>query len=164
VTHDITAIVIADDFNAEVAAALGLVAVPLVPPLTLFHIDHYFTAYWQAVRGSSARLDVSAEFPIGFPREGVVVTLVAELTGLESPRFALIKTEYFGGAGEQWACGFVGARRETNESATINDALRMLGVVKAGSLDEFDAVGLGAHRRSPDHLTRYADLCDELGV
>lgn len=43
--HNITAIVIVDAFARDVASALDLVAVPLVEPLTLFHIDHYYTAY-----------------------------------------------------------------------------------------------------------------------
>ncbi len=164
VGHNITAIVIADPFRSEVAARLDLVAVPLSPPLTLFHIDHYFTAYWQAVRGRSELLDVPSEFPIVFPREGVVAQLVAELTGLDAPRFALIRTEYFGGAGGQWACVFTGCHRETDATATINDALRLLGIARRGSLDEFDTVGLGAHRSSPEYLDRYVGLCDELGV
>ena len=162
--HNITAIVLRDVFEPEVVRALDLVAVPIASPLTLFHIDHYYTAYWQAVRGCVTELDVPAGFPGVFPREGIVVQLVAELTGLDAPRFALIQTEYFGGAGGQWACAFTGERCETGTAATINAALRTLGVIRRGALDEFDTVGLGAHRSSPDYLTRYVGLCDELGV
>jgi hypothetical protein len=164
VGHNITAIVIADAFSTEVARALDLLAVPLTTPLTLFHIDHYYTAYWQAVRRCATQLDVPSGFPGVFPREGVVVRLVAELTGLEAARFALIQTEYFGGVGEQWACAFTGEHRETGAQATINDALRMLGVVRRGDLDEFDTINLGAHRSPPHYLERYVGLCDALGV
>lgn len=162
--HNITAIVIADAFNAGVAERLDLVAVPLLAPLTLFHLDHYYSAYWQAVRGCTTHLDIPSEFPGVFPHEGIVAKLVAELTGIEAARFALIQTEYFGGVGDQWACAFSGERRETGTSATINDALRFLGVVRGSNLDELDTVGLGEHRRSPEYLERYVDLCDELGV
>ncbi|HEY5950893.1 MAG TPA: hypothetical protein VIV40_35615 [Kofleriaceae bacterium] len=162
--HDITAIVIADPFDAEVAKTLDLVAVPLSWPLTLFHIDHYYTAYWGAVRGHTKQLDVPSEFPGEFPREGIVAQLVAELTGLPAARFAIIQTEYFGGVGDQWACAFAGEHRKTHASATINDALRTLGVVRQGGMDEFDTVGLGEHRSPPAYLHRYVDLCDELGV
>jgi hypothetical protein len=31
-------------------------------------------------------------------------------------------------------------------------------------LDAFDTVGLGDHRSPPEHLERYRELCDELGV
>jgi hypothetical protein len=164
VGHNITAIVIANAFKAEVARTLDLVAVPLTPQLTLFHLDHYYTAYWQAVRGCTKHLDVPAEFPGVFPREGIVAQLVVELTGVEAPRFAIIQTEYFGGAGDQWACAFTGENRETGASATINDALRWLGVVSQGDQDEFDTVGLGTYRSSPEYLERYVGLCDELGV
>jgi hypothetical protein len=163
VGHNITAIVIADAFKAEVAKTFDLVAVPLTSPLTLFHLDHYYTAYWQAVRGCTKQLDVPSEFPGVFPREGIVAQLVFDLS-VESPRFAIIQTEYFGGAGGQWACAFTGEHRKTGASATINDALRMLGVVRQGNQDEFDCVGLGAHRSQPEYLERYVGLCDELGV
>jgi hypothetical protein len=162
--HNITAIIIADAFSAEAARNLDLVAVPLSSTLTLFHIDHYYAAYWQAVRGCTKQLDVPSEFPGVFPREGVVAQLVSELTGIETTRFALIQTEYFGGAGEQWARAFTGERRASDANTTINDVLRMLGVARQGHLDEFDTVGLGGHRIPPEYLERYVDLCDELGV
>lgn len=162
--HDITAIVIADAFKPEVARALDLVAVPLASPLTLFHVDHYYTAYWQAVRRCTKQLEVPPELPDDFPREGIIAQLVAELTGLEAARFAIIRTEYFGGVGEQWACAFLGEQRTTNASATINDALRLLGVARRDGLDEFDTAGLGAHRSPPRYLQRYVALCAELGV
>jgi hypothetical protein len=162
--HNITAILIADPFSTEVAARLDLVAVPLSSTLTMFHIDHYYTAYWQEVRRYEKALDVPPEYPGVFPRKGIVAELVAELTGLEAATFALIQTDYFGGAGDQWACVFSGTHRDSLANATINDALRMLGVVRHGDRDEFDTVGLGAHRSQPEHLERYVGLCDELGV
>src|SRR4051794_3556923 len=63
VGHNITAIVIADAFKSEVASNLDLAAVPLTSPLTLFHIDHYYTAYWQTVRRRTHQLDVPSGFP-----------------------------------------------------------------------------------------------------
>jgi hypothetical protein len=163
VGHHITAIIIADPFSADAARAFDLVTVPLLgSPLTLFHIDHYYTAYWQAKRGCATLLDVPNEFPIIFPREGVVLEIVAALTGLPAAKFALIQTEYFGGAGSQWACVFTGAHRDS--AGTINGALHALGVVRAPGLDEFDTVGLSAHRYEPEELERYRALCDELGV
>jgi hypothetical protein len=164
VGHCITAIVIAGRFDPDVARRLDLVPVPLSPPLTLFHINHYYAAYWQAARGCTKQLDIPAAFPGEFPREAIVAELAAELIGQGPARFALIRTEYFGGIGEQWACVFTGANRESSENATINDALRVLGVVAQGKLDEFDTVGLAAHRSAPEYLARYVRLCDELGV
>ncbi len=162
--HEITALVIAGAFDAEVARSLDLEPVPLASSLTFFHIDHYYTAYWQAVRRCTVWLDVPDAFPGLFPREGVVVALVAELTAQAAPVFALIRTEYFGGVGDQWAAAFRGARRESSDDARINTVLRTLGVVPRDGLDEFDTVGLAEHRDSPESLERYRALCRGLGV
>jgi len=55
----------------------------------------------------------------------------------------------------------VDGRRE-RDVRDINAALRVLGVVAADGLDEFDTVGLAEHRSTPEALDRYEDLCDEL--
>jgi hypothetical protein len=161
--HNITALITVDPFDPDVARRLDLIVVPLTP-LTLFHIDHYYTAYWQSVRGCTELLDVPPRFPGVFPREGVVVHIVSELTSRSAPRFGLIQTEYFGGVGGQWACAFTGTHRDSPDDASIDDVLRALGVVRREGLDEFDTVGLGDHRRSPDELERYVQLCEERGV
>jgi hypothetical protein len=162
--HNITALITCDAFEPRVARGLDLIAVPLVSPLTLFHVDRYYAAYWQAIRQCTEVLDVPDGFPVVFPRTGVLVQLVCELVDRRSPCFALIQTDYFGGIGGQWACAYTGARLDSDANASINSVLRMLGVVRRGDLDEFDTIGLGAHRTSPDHLARYVELCDELGV
>ncbi len=162
--HNITAIITREVFEPEVARSLDLLAVPLAAPLTLFHIDHYYSAYWQAIRKCTELLDIPDGFPGVFPREGVILQLVCELVARPSPTFALIQTDYFGGVGDQWACAFTGPRRISAPDASINSVLRMLGVVRQGGLDEFDTIGLGEHRASPDRLERYPGLCDELGV
>jgi hypothetical protein len=162
--HSITAIITAHPCDAELARRLDLVPVPLAPPLTLFNIDHYYTAYWQATRGCAELLDVPATFPATFPREAIVSQLVAELTGHPLPRFAVIQTEYWGGIGDQWAIAVTGTHCDSHPDASINDVLRVLGVARRGSLDEFDTVGLGAHRYPSTHLERYVALCEELSV
>jgi hypothetical protein len=167
VGHNITALIIAEPYDERAASEWDVVAVPLGGCLRLVHINHYYTAYWQARRGGSAELDVPSEFPPVFPREGVVVSLAAALTraggNSRQPTFALVMTDYFGGVGDQWACAIVAGRR-VSEVRDINGALRMFGIQRAAGIDEFDTVGLADHRRSPDYLDRYADLCDELGV
>jgi hypothetical protein len=162
--HHITAIITTDAVQSDVPRHLDLVAVPLGSRLTLFHVDHYYTAYWQAVRKCTELLDVPPAFPAEFPREGIVSQLVSELTARSSPVFALLRTEYFGGVGDQWACAFTGNRRDSPDDAKINEVLRILGVARRDGLDEFDTIGLGAHRSSPDYLARYRQLCDDLGV
>jgi hypothetical protein len=81
--------------------------------------------------------------------------------------FALVLTDYFGGVGDQWACLYDASGGRDPAVHTINDALRALGVRRGGSgdfVDEFDAVGLGAHRHTPERLEQYEALCDELGL
>ncbi|MFO0681190.1 MAG: hypothetical protein U0234_04020 [Sandaracinus sp.] len=61
---------------------------------------------------------------------------------------AYIETEYFGGVGTQAATAFVRGERVL-EHGTVNDALRAIGVRAAPGLDEWDTVGLAAHRHMP---------------
>jgi hypothetical protein len=164
VGHNICALVVADPVDVEAARRLDLVPVALTPNLTLLHIDHYYSAYWQAVRGRSGVLDVPRDHASIFPTETVLADLAAELLGTPLPRFAVILTDYFGGNGEQWACLFEGERRVSPDTARINDVLQMLGVVAARGRDEFDTVGLGDHRRQPEQLERYVELCEEVGA
>jgi len=167
-SHCITALIVRDKpFDVLAARDWDVVRVPLGAGLCLVHIDHYYTAYWQKRRGEVAKLDVPPDFSGLFPREGVVLSLAAALTGAvdrgEAPTFALVMTDYFGGVGDQWASAYVNGRR-IPDVRHVNDALRALGVQAIGEADEFDTVGLGKHRSSPDYLERYVALCDELGV
>ncbi|WP_306363366.1 hypothetical protein [Nocardia sp. CC227C] len=165
-SHAITALILPDPISAEAADRWDLVAVPLPGDLTLLHVTHYYTAYWQARLGISSYLEIPSEAPGRpglFPREGVVTTIAIELAARPDSSFAVVLTDYFGGTGEQWAAMSIGGRpvRSVN---SINTALRALGVRATAGSDEFDTVGLAAHRSTPDYLDRYIDLCDELGV
>ena len=164
VGHAIQALLVPGPIDGAAAAAFDLRPVSLGQAVTMFLIDHHVSAYWQAVRGVEGRLDVPPGFPATFPDEAVIRVMAIELASSPEPTFALIMTDHFGGAGEQWACVFKGGRRSSPASASINDALRELGVLRARGLDEFDTVGLGEHRARPEHLERYRALCEELGV
>ncbi|MFC8525899.1 hypothetical protein [Nocardia sp. NPDC057227] len=160
-SHTVTALVIPGPCSPEAAAAWDLVPVPLAADLTLFHLTHYYTAYQQAVQGISDQLVLPATAPLLFPREGVVTVIAAALAGPTA--FALIHTNYTAGIGEQYAVT-AEAGAPPRPAGTINAALRALGITARPGLDEFDTVGLARHRSPPDHLDRFADLCDELGV
>lgn len=158
--HCITAILIRDRFDEEAALRYDLRPVALEQSITLFHITHYYSAYWQSVLRTPGSLDVPVEcFKQLLPNEPVLRAMVAEITGRAEPTFAILVTDYFGGVGDQCACAFEGERRVTSDRATINEALVVLGVKRRDGLDEFDAIGLGGHRESPEHLDRYRDLC-----
>lgn len=161
--HSITAIVIRGPADPAALETYDLRPVALGQGLTLLHIDHYYSAYWQARLGLRDFLSAPPDAPCIFPLEGVLVTIAAALTGRAAPLFALIQTDYFGGAGSQWAMAYEGARALPGDGM-INAALRHLGVRRRAGIDRFDAVGLGEHRSPPDYLDRYVDLCDELGV
>lgn len=145
------------------AARLGVEVVPLAQGLMMVHVDHDASAYWQALRGTTGHLDTPDGCAI-FSSERVLVELAAELSGVSPPRFAIVKTDHAGGAGDQWACVFEGERRVTRLDASINDALAALGVVRVDDRDELESTGLHHHREAPASLERFVDLCDALGV
>ncbi|MEV4345707.1 hypothetical protein AB0J83_14650 [Actinoplanes sp. NPDC049596] len=151
--HNICALIVREPFDEGAAREWDVHGMPLDAGLRLVHLSPAYTEHWQAKRGETSMLDVPADFPGDFPREGVVAALAAAVSG-PAPTFALVMTEYFGGMGEQWACAFEAGRRV--EGVTdINAALRVLGVRADGGLDEFDTAGLGEHRRTPDYLFGY---------
>ena len=75
----------------------------------------------------------------------------------EGGGLAYVETDYFGGSGTQSAEAFVDgrqvveARRSRGAGGSINSALRMIGVVKADDMDEFDTIGLGERRSMTDY-------------
>ena len=73
----------------------------------------------------------------------------AESLSMHSP-VAYVETDYLGGPGDQaaavWSRGALVMPPRRAEGGPINEALRLLGVERAGHHDEFDALGLGRHR------------------
>ncbi|MBU2664226.1 hypothetical protein KOI35_12055 [Actinoplanes bogorensis] len=154
--HSISAVIVREPFDAGAAERWDVISAPLDAGLRLIHLSPEYIDYWRSRHGATADLDVPAAFPDEFPRAGFLSALAAAVTGREDPTFAVVLTEYFGGVGDQWACVFVAGRRQETDG-TINDALRVLGVRAAGDADEFDTVGLGRHRTTPEYLSYYPD-------
>ncbi|OKJ72798.1 hypothetical protein [Streptomyces sp. CB02460] len=163
-SHEICALVVAGQVDASKAHAVGLRAVLVHEGVSVFPINHYFSGYWAAKRGNSALLDLPEGLSLVFPTEAVLRDLVCEVTGTDSPRFAIIETNYFGGIGDQGAVAFDGEERLTPERASINQALAALGVRATGTMDEFEVIGLTGFRHNPEYLDAYVELCEELGV
>ncbi|MGW0181263.1 hypothetical protein [Nocardia sp. NPDC003345] len=162
--HAITALILTGPYHDDAVQRWDLVPVPLKGDLTLFHITPDYTAYRQAKLG----LEGDFERPpnareLLFPTENVIGVLAAEITTRPAPTFALVVTDYHGGTGGQAAVVSIDGG-PVRPAADINDALRTLGVAADQGLDEFDTVGLGDQRATPDYLYRYESLCDELGV
>jgi hypothetical protein len=162
--HAIQAILLPGACRADAPQRWDVVPVNLAHGWSMVPITHYFSAYWQAKIGAGAALAVPTEFCSIFPSEGVVGQIAADLAGRHTP-FAVIMTDYFGGVGEQWACAFPAATATVpSTNGAINQVLQALGVVADPGKDEFDTLGLAAHRHPPEYLHKYEDLCDEIGV
>src|SRR3954452_1729380 len=112
---------------ADVAAAVGSVAVPLDQGVALVPLP---------------------QGPEGNDADG----LLRRVAGLsERGAVAYVEAEYFGGVGEQSTVLWLGGVR--HEPETIKEALRALGVRAVGDRDEYDTVGLGRHRTTQDWVT-----------
>lgn len=74
-------------------------------------------------------------------------------------KFAIIFTDYFGGAGEQEAAVYEnGVQIMPPTKDGINRALKMLGVQKNRTNDEFDSINLGKYRNFDEYFEKYEDL------
>ena len=72
---------------------------------------------------------------------------------------AKIETDYFGGSGNQSAKLFINNERIYSKSdeqdwsvKPINSVLKMMGVQRSSSNDEFDTIGLGTYRKNEDFI------------
>jgi hypothetical protein len=87
------------------------------------------------------------------PADRELVHLTAHLAGLVArcsgrEGLAYFETEYFGGVGSQGAAAWRDGDRVLT-SGTVSAALRLLGVQRTATKDEWDVVGLAHHRRMP---------------
>ncbi len=75
---------------------------------------------------------------------------------LELKEYALVMTEYFGGVGEQYASVYSGDKQVMPETENgINEALKIVGVVKEDGKDEFDTINLGKYRSFDLYFEHY---------
>ncbi|MBC7749250.1 MAG: hypothetical protein H7Z76_11865 [Methylotenera sp.] len=161
--HHITAIILKGDFDKIKAADFDLIAKGLGFELTLFHVDHYYSAYWQHKLESSGQLEISNVDNFLFPSEIALAEIMRKVSHNKDPEYAIIQTEYFGGKGKQHANVFKGYLNIDKNISTINQALRYLGVTAVSNIDEFETVGLDKIRQQPDFLDKYIDLAEENG-
>lgn len=161
--HAICAVLLKGPFDAQLAERYDLFGIALAPEITMFHIDHYYTACWQKQLNVQGNLEGVVDCAM-FPSEAIVHILMAKVSGTLQPVFAVILTDYFGGVGQQWAQVYQGAAIVNPQIRSINQALAQLGVVARPGMDEFDTVGLSNYRSQPEYLEQYRDLADTLGV
>lgn len=162
--HAITAIILKGDFNKERARDFDLLPISLDFGLSLFHIDHYYSACWQHKLKTSGQLEVSNIDSIVFPREIAISEIIKAISVSEAPEYAIISTDYFRGIGKQYANVFIKTDNADRNIITINQALRYLGVLTKDEKDEFETIGLDKIRSQPEHLDKYVELADKYGV
>jgi hypothetical protein len=94
---------------------------------------------------------VKSDWDKRFMHFGSVLPAIVSALSMHGP-VAYIETDYFGGAGTQVATAFDRGERIL-PYGMVNDALQAIGV-RAARGDEWDAVGLTAHRRMPDRMRK----------
>jgi hypothetical protein len=165
VSHSICALVIVGRCDRDIAAKLDLRVVASFDDVSVMPIDHYYSTFWAADMAIGGELDVPMHVRATFPRDRVLLQIARDVTGRKEPAFAIIQTEYDNTknhhTGAQWAAAFQGERRVSGERATINDALRAVGVKRRYPKDEFDTIGLAAFWSNPRHLDRFRMWCLE---
>lgn len=155
--HRITAVILKGDYNVKEAEQYDLFGIKLKDELALFHIDVYYTEFWQEKLNVVGFLDINIVANVLQPNEKVILKLLQLISSNESPEFALIGTDYFGGNGAQAATVFRGEHNVDTSIKTINEALRILGVDKKNAVDEFESVELHHMRRQPEYLSKYSE-------
>jgi len=163
-SHAITAILLKGSYDKEMAQKYDLMGIPLGFDITMFHIDHYYSACWQKQLGTSGYLETHGIKHACFPNEAVISRLISSISTRANPQYAIILTDYFGGQGEQYANVFEKDQLASKSVTTINQALSFLGIITRNGVDEFETIGLGAHRAQPEYLEKYIGRAEELGV
>ncbi len=88
--HSITAIILKGDFDKDKAKGFDLFPTLLDSGLSLFHIDHYYSACWQHKLKISGKLDISNIDCIVFPNEIVISEIIKNISSSENPEYAII--------------------------------------------------------------------------
>lgn len=159
--HAITSILLKGRYDQKKADEYDLRAVPLGFEITLFHIDHYYSAYWQYQLKTRGFLELShIDSPI-FPNEVVLAELMTKISLSSVPVFSIIQTDYFGGTGTQYANIFWGSKNADLTIKSINEALKHLGVVAVKPYDEFETLGLKQIHTQPSYLEKYIALANK---
>lgn len=159
--HNITALILKGKYDKEIAKNYDLVSKEIGFNLTLFHVDHYYSAYWQFKFGLKEYLKTPPTNYMIFPTELALAEIMKKISTNNDIEFAIISTDYFGGMGSQFASVYKNETLASESITTISKALEFLGVKREKGLDEFDTVGLGNIRSQPDILDKYRELCDK---
>ncbi|MEM7775914.1 MAG: hypothetical protein AAF732_09920 [Pseudomonadota bacterium] len=145
--HNISALITRRPLDETSAGELDLTLIVtgdfVIVPLYSNHSD-----YWME------KLGIPREMYSDMPHDTPITLEFARRLNIDC--FALIQTEYFGGIGEQFATVYSGNHRMMDVTeGGINDALRMIGVVRQDGMDEFDSMELGKYREFSTYFKAY---------
>ena len=150
--HQICALVAKVPINKESAKEFGL-SVYEENGFAIVGIDSAHSDYWADKLGLQYNSD--SEIRLDCPVTHIMAKKV--IIG----EYALIETEYFGGAGNQKAGVFeegeVRVNVQSGEGA-INECLRTIGVRAKHGSDEFDTINLAGYRSFEDEYEEYYDV------
>ncbi len=129
----------------------------------------YTLAAWVALQSTFDGLEIRS-VPLA---QGFALTTDNLQENLTDKTLAYLEADFFGGSGDQYSkayvagvAGFVAFGPTYN---AINNALKLIGVVRTEGHDEFDTLGLGKHRDN-DWLPRestsssFDDIEDEISM
>jgi hypothetical protein len=132
-------------------------ALPDALPAPLRMVSLQFGLAMVPLHGQALRALGIPSLPLTIREADAVPTSLANLCALLSQAGPLVyvEAEYFGGMGTQASAAFAhgqlaGAKVVAQDA--INRALQFLGVSKGDAFDEFEAVGLNAHRSTDTWL------------
>lgn len=136
--HHITAIVTANQISTPNAEKYDL---PFVVErgFTIIFLDFAHADFWEN------KLGIQDEGGEEIILDCASTHFFAKELGIQ--RFALIHTDYFAGIGEQYACVYEnGTQIMPTTLGGIDEALKTIGVIADGKLDEFDTLNLSEYR------------------
>jgi hypothetical protein len=152
VGHNISAAIVRGAIDAEVARSFDMRVIQLAHELWLIPLDPAYCDHWTEELGIDG-------FVTETPLLNCKVVHHMVLRVCPRARFAVIETDYAGGAGTQSAVVYDGSNvlMEPKEAdrGPINEALRLLGVKPTPGRDEFEAIGLHKWRRFDDAFEKY---------
>ncbi|MCG8435938.1 MAG: hypothetical protein MJA83_18110 [Gammaproteobacteria bacterium] len=147
--HHISALVARAPIDLNAAKQLDLPVLP-AGEFAIVALDPAHADFW------AEKFAVEDQHFSDMTFDSKVIHEFANRLGMD--RFVLLQTDYFGGVGDQWATVYRGAQRVMEVTkGGINEALALVGVVREGNSDEFDTIGLGAHRDFSDLFEKYWD-------
>lgn len=161
-SHTISAIILKGKFDSNKAKYFDLIPIFLSEDLTLFHIDHYYSSYWNYKLDLNGVLETYNINSVLFPKELSIAEIIIKISiDKEDALYTIIQTDYFGGQGTQYANVYKYKSNVAPEIRNINEALKILGITRTKNKDEFKTVGLDKIRTNPEYLDKYFDLLEE---